>query len=533
MAAPELRPDAGFCIQVDTTSTAGMNGRWFVNMVRHKMCEMPLAYSGKVASREHILAHGIGSLQVPFDMGSFRKLKERAEGARKTTYCIDVVFNPFIVQLFMDDEFCNSMKDYRPFVINLALKRIETSLGVKLAMDKVKLVKSLWYKDGEGNSGNIPRAFTELPVELDETETAPKTASPAPAGAPVANEDSGPLIEDVTPGRKKPAIKKGFFNQQAKPLYPEGSKEGVLPENAGDPMGWMPKRLRNTCKIVDTANPEYQKNEKERRKVEATNAKNQEFNDMIKSDLTKWSKAAGANQLWSDDRPEGPDMPPEKCKYDNDYSRFDSVEDVVDEPVVDERDWYYDEKGVRRSISRASVSEANPNEAKSEPALKKGFFDNAKAALYPEGSEQRAPANEADLLKTLGQNPGLMEEIGKDNNLMKELQSMMGEMPDLGGGKQQSEKKVAAKVSTSKPPEFTLTREAEGLQLVIAVPGLESMSGVDLDVTEQSASIAFPASVGLKPLKVELSEAVIPTSVRAKFSKKNRQITVKLPVAMD
>merc|ERR1719188_888186 len=128
---------------------------------------MPIAYSGKPVTRDHILTHGIGNMQVPFDIGSWRKLKERAEGAKQTTYCIDVIFNPLIVQLFMEDEFCNKMAQFRPFVINLALKRIEESIGVRLASDKVKLVKSLRYKDGEGADGGIPREFADLPGNAD------------------------------------------------------------------------------------------------------------------------------------------------------------------------------------------------------------------------------------------------------------------------------------------------------------------------------------------------------------------------------
>eukprot|EP00656_Telonema_subtile_P007816 TRINITY_DN1366_c0_g1_i7.p2 TRINITY_DN1366_c0_g1~~TRINITY_DN1366_c0_g1_i7.p2 ORF type:complete len:292 (-),score=108.81 TRINITY_DN1366_c0_g1_i7:243-1118(-) len=37
-------------------------------------------------------------------------------------------------------------------------------------------------------------------------------------------------------------------------MYDEnGSGEGVLPEGAGDPMGWMPKKLRGMCQVVDTS----------------------------------------------------------------------------------------------------------------------------------------------------------------------------------------------------------------------------------------------------------------------------------------
>ena len=48
-------------------------------------------------------------------------------------------------------------------------------------------------------------------------------------------------------------MKKGFLNSNAKPLYPKGSEEGILPENAGDPLGYLPKSLRQSCKVRGTA----------------------------------------------------------------------------------------------------------------------------------------------------------------------------------------------------------------------------------------------------------------------------------------
>merc|ERR1712139_511063 len=95
---------------------------------------------------------------------------------------------------------------------------------------------------------------------------------------------------------------------------------------------------------------------------------------------------------------------------------------------------------------------------------------------------------------------------------------------------QASKPSISAKVPEKKTPEFTLDRDDnEGLlQLIVDVPGLESMKGVDLDVTDTCASLAFPSASGLKPLKVEPAE-VAPSNVRAKFSKKSHQLTVKLP----
>lgn len=497
-------------------------------MCSHSLVEMPVAHSGKVVSREFILGHGIGSMKIPFDLGAFRKLKERAEGAKQTAYCVDAVFHPFIIRMFTDDAFNETMKEYRPFIINLVLQRVESSIGVKLSTQKVKLVKKFLYKDGEGPNCNEPKEFTELPQEIDTGDCAdevqPSRKPPAP------EEPAEPLIQDMTPGRKKPAVKKGFLNNaKAGALYPEGSKEGVLPENAGDPLGYLPKGLRKTCKVVDCNSPDYQAQQKQAKAAQEHNDMNKEFSDMLQADLGKWGKSVGGSQWDNNDLPDGIETPATQ-KYEVDYSRFDKVEDVEeDKPVAEDRDWYFDEKGVRRSI--ASGAAAKPSGADSEPAIKKGFFDNAKSPLYPKGSEQRAPVDEAELLKSLGGNEAeLLKSLGGNE---AELLKSLG-LPEPQSRPQAQKPSVTAKVPERKAPEFKLERDDnEGLlQLAVSVPGLESMKGVDLDVTESCASLAFPSSMGLKPLKVELPASVVPTSVRAKFSKKTHEITVKLPLLL-
>lgn len=522
MQRPEIRPDAGFCIQTDSLSKAG--GRWYLNMVRHSLCEMPVGHSGKSITKEFILVNGIGSMKIPFDMGSFRKLKERAEGHKQTAYCVDVVWNPFIIAMFMDDNFNATMKEYRPFIINLALKRIESSIGVKLSTEKVKLVKKFFYKDGEGNSGQEPKEFTELPQEMEcEEEMQPSAMPPAPA-------PEEPLIQDVTPGqRKKQAMKKGFFNNDKGGMYPpEGSNEGVMPENAGDPMGYLPKKLRQSCKIVDTNSPEYQETERKKKAAEEHNAQNKEFSDMLQQDLGKWNKP---NQQWAqDDAPDGPEEAP-MAKFSNDYSRFDKIEDIEDKPEVEQRDWWYDEKGVRHSHSTAkgSSAPAGSSAAPPKPAVKKGFLDGAKGSLYPEGSGEgsQAPVNEADLIK------GLERAYGSDDaELIKQFKEISKDQPEGNAPPGAKKPSMVVKGPDSKTPEFTLERnDNDGLlELSVNVPGLESMKGVELDVTDNLASIVFPSSIKMKPLKVELPAAVVPSGVKAKFSKKTSQITVKLPL---
>mmetsp|Transcript_48000 Transcript_48000/g.88354 ORF Transcript_48000/g.88354 Transcript_48000/m.88354 type:complete len:344 (+) Transcript_48000:64-1095(+) len=332
---PQIRVAAGFCVQTESIGS-GVGARWYINMCKHKLVGMPVAHSGASVTKEWILSHGIGNVQVPFDIGTCRKLKARADGAKQTTYVVDAVFNPFIVQQFTDDEFCALVEHYRQWVMNLVLKRIEESIGVKLSMPKVKLVKGVKYKDGHGAGGDVPRDFTELAGDLDVEETENTPPPPPTLNTSVPAESGKPIIEELPePGqKKKQAVKKGFLNRNDKPLYgPEGSKEGVLPENAGDPMGWMPKGLRQKSKIVDCNSPEHQAHQKQVEAAKESNRVNQEFKDLIDSDLFAATKR-DKHSMWSEDRPESVEETikalPEKSeprpnKYDLDYSRFEKM----------------------------------------------------------------------------------------------------------------------------------------------------------------------------------------------------------------
>merc|ERR1712136_189983 len=76
-------------------------------------------------------------------------------------------------------------------------------------------------------------------------------------------------------------------------------------------------------------------------------------------------------------------------------------------------------------------------------------------------------------------------------------------------------------LQTEMPP-HTLEETPQGLVLAVPVPGLLSMSGVSLDVTERHVSLTFPGHESLQPVSVDLPSPVLPTSTKAKFSKKTR-----------
>ena len=58
-----------------------------------------------------------------------------------------------------------------------------------------------------------------------------------------------------------------------------------MPENAGDPLGYIPKKLRGSCKVVDCGSEEYQRKEAESKKAKEMN---QEQSQMFK-DMSKWA----------------------------------------------------------------------------------------------------------------------------------------------------------------------------------------------------------------------------------------------------
>merc|ERR1711959_464735 len=111
---------------------------------------------------------------------------------------------------------------------------------------------------------------------------------------------------------------------------------------------------------------------------------------MLTKDMEKWTKSA-ARDKWQEDCPIADDEPRNsKARYDNDYSRFANLEEEPDAPAMAEsRDWYFDEKGNRCSISGAagasgggynatSAPVESPPARTGKPAVKKGFLKDTK-----------------------------------------------------------------------------------------------------------------------------------------------------------
>lgn len=93
-------------------------------------------------------------------------------------------------------------------------------------------------------------------------------------------------------------MKKGFLEQVPKgqELYgPEGSSEGVLPDGAGDPLGYLPKGLRQKMKVVDTSKmSQAQVQESAREYAETGTTKYAEFHPEAKKAMQQKGSASAS-----------------------------------------------------------------------------------------------------------------------------------------------------------------------------------------------------------------------------------------------
>jgi len=320
-------------------------------------------------------------------------------------------------------------------------------------------------------------------------------------------------------------VKKGFLNKaKGGELYGvDGSKEGVLPENAGDPMGWIPKKLRNTCKIVDCNNPEYAAQTQAQEKKQAHN---DEFAKMFKGlegCLGEKPSVFGEDKLVK-----------EGDKYSVDYSRFEELDDEEDgQPVKDDRDFYYDEKGNVVSLSPekpAKPAGAAASAPENGPFAKSGGFPGG---ALPDGFD--FDKEMAALEKTLGAvngdgSPSLLPDMtdaekafGADLKGFLNKAAEKDKARDAAREQKQADAK-AAKADAREEPKYLVTRN-EHVQVVVNLPLVSSMKTVELDVAELTLRLASPEYL----LECKLPCAVDANATSAKFKKSTRELVVTVP----
>jgi len=234
----EITPTAGYVIK-GTSMNPHRPGKLFMNICSHKIVGRPVNASNQPVSEDHLDSKGLESLRVPQFAGLPRAIDAGA--------VIDVLYDPSLVTRACGNAPTQELSEYfRKRITELAVPFAHADTNGTFSLDprSIKFLQNCTYKGGLGPKGSEP---VPIPLEVDPAE-------------PVAT----PLIEELKPsakttqpksvaksagksksGAKKPVVKKGFFDRMkpGEELYgPDGSDEGVVPDGAGDPLGYPQSR---------------------------------------------------------------------------------------------------------------------------------------------------------------------------------------------------------------------------------------------------------------------------------------------------
>jgi len=544
---PKLRPEIGFCVETNVTGTQ-CTGKLYINLTSHILCGMPQSHSGQPVTKDFVLKRGLNSTHVPLDCGSFRRLKVRATGAKESAWAVDVVLHPFLIKLFSDDSFNKHITSpFRGHLLDIAINHLEEAIcprkSVKIHRGPtVKLVMDTFYKDPDDGEAQELKEIIPIGADSDDEDSETEKENGRRRAAAKKKEEES-KIQEVK--KQTPLVKKGFFNNAKTELYPEGSGEGVLPENAGDPMGWMPKSLRQKCNIVDCNSEEYKNMEEQNQKAAAVKKHNDEaqnWNNELNSNLDRWTKKSMDAQRWKEDNPIE-----EKDKYSIDYSRFN---------FPDSDDEEQPHKNIKPPLKPSNPPEAVPvpkvekEKPKPAPAPKKKIDPKNFSQADLDKLIETAPAGTQDEIKQLmkqmegddfGQNLGsdlnVMNKfaeaaLGKDyaekanKDIQKTKKVDLGKLDNFGDGvgnmKGFIEKDAEKRAAMTKPKTTRHVEPNGNIRCEIETPGLLSMRGVDLEVTDELCKISFPIDLS----NVEIPWKVDSNTVKAKFSKKTQTLTI-------
>jgi hypothetical protein len=130
---------------------------------------MPQSHSGSLATPDMIARMGLQSLHIPMDVGSWRRYNT---GLGKKAWAVDAIVNPKLIAFCLDDDFNKSMPSFRPHLMNVAVNFIFKYCGVQIQTNKMSAYRDSLYVAGAGPKNNRPVAFTEINVDLRESEEA-------------------------------------------------------------------------------------------------------------------------------------------------------------------------------------------------------------------------------------------------------------------------------------------------------------------------------------------------------------------------
>lgn len=267
-------PTPGFVVKVKHSS-----GLHYVNVCSHPCIERPLDGRDMEVDDERLRTQGLENLRVPLLAGVPRTVAAPvSNGADEEAICVDVVFSPAVLAVALHGEEGRSeatwsqnpelTKFVRVRLAELALKNAEEELRYPIGRHYT-LPRGLSYKGGIGGGRQpVPMpnlrklaAAVEAAKRQKEAQAAPGPWRSKRDAAGLANHARIEEVESeaAKAGAKKPGaplLKKGFLNASKGSIYPNGSDEGMLYGDvkvAGDPLGYIPKGLRNRVNVVDTA----------------------------------------------------------------------------------------------------------------------------------------------------------------------------------------------------------------------------------------------------------------------------------------
>jgi len=231
MSLPQIIPVPGFICKALRSGKSG--SKVFLNICGNAAVEFPKGYSGETISDSWLKANPtIDNLQIPIAVGRPHAAADHnGEGA----VAVDVLINDRLLQWGLT--LTGTVSDnFKLRLLKLAVEWVEKECEIFLDHATAKVI--------QGKYKGTLQSF--VPADMSQVE-------PTPDPSPVEKERTKPNAGIQELPSKEPVIKRGFLDKKGGALYPEGTtSEGVLPEGAGDPLGHIPKSLRERAKIIDT-----------------------------------------------------------------------------------------------------------------------------------------------------------------------------------------------------------------------------------------------------------------------------------------
>ena len=255
-----VAPRPGFSVRVQPPNSLPH----YINVTSHPAVDRPLAANDWQVDVSHMERLGIDNLRVPLLVGPTRSVVLSRDSEALAT---DVVFNCDVLRLALSsiDATEQAMQLapgplIRSRLVELAIQNVEDELGCGPLGRDFELqygAANYWGGTGKDRMTAVPlRTLQMLHMSKCEEQAVPKAA---PTGPWRSERAKAERTSGHRPGGG-PTMKPGFLSGAGGALYPDGSSEGMHPEGAGDPLGWMPKGLRSRVGVVDTRHtPEAQR----------------------------------------------------------------------------------------------------------------------------------------------------------------------------------------------------------------------------------------------------------------------------------